>query len=61
MLTILLACRGGMLAPLIGGALLVVNTSLPVYASIIVFAAGGLCVLPLKVSDVPGKPKGASH
>ncbi|KAF8531259.1 major facilitator superfamily domain-containing protein [Gautieria morchelliformis] len=52
---------GGMLAPLAGGALLVINTSFPVYASIVVFTAGGLCVLPLKVGDVPGGNKGRLH
>jgi hypothetical protein len=45
---------GGMLAPLAGGALLVADRSFPVYASIVIFVASGLSVLPLKVSDVPG-------
>ena len=57
----LLECRGGMLAPLIGGALLMVNISFPVYASIIVFTAGGLCVLPLKASDIQWGSRGALH
>lgn len=47
-----------MLAPLAGGALLVINPTFPVYASIAVFAAGGLCVLPLKVADVTGGGRG---
>jgi len=39
---------GGMTAPLAGGLLLVIDSSFPVYASAIIFTAGGLCVLPLK-------------
>lgn len=50
-----------MLAPLAGGALLVVNASFPVYASIVVFAAGGLSVLLLKISEVQGGGRGRLH
>ncbi|KAF8580134.1 MFS general substrate transporter [Ramaria rubella] len=52
---------GGMLAPLAGGALLVVNNSFPVYASIVIFAAGGLCVLPLRIPDIPRRAGGMLH
>lgn len=40
--------RGGMIAPILGGALLQVNTSLPVYTSIVVFTVAGLCTVLLK-------------
>ena len=37
-----------MTAPLIGGALLVIDRSVPVYTSVGVFALAGICVLLLK-------------
>lgn len=40
-------CRGGMIAPMLGGALLSINNSVPVYASIVIFVLAGLCVLLL--------------
>ncbi|KAH8114414.1 MFS general substrate transporter [Phellopilus nigrolimitatus] len=43
---------GGMIAPVLGGALLVVSRSLPVYTSAIVFVLAGLCTLILRVEDV---------
>jgi hypothetical protein len=39
--------RGGMIAPLLGGGLLMMDRSIPVYASIITFTVAGLCVLML--------------
>ncbi|KZT73865.1 MFS general substrate transporter [Daedalea quercina L-15889] len=39
---------GGMIAPMLGGVLLGVNHSVPVYASIIVFAIAGFCVLLIR-------------
>ncbi|KAF9807243.1 hypothetical protein IEO21_08295 [Rhodonia placenta] len=38
---------GGMIAPMLGGALLSINNSVPVYASIVIFVLAGLCVLLL--------------
>ena len=38
---------GGMIAPLIGGILLTLDRSFPVYASVIVFVVAGVCVLLL--------------
>ncbi|KAG8942014.1 hypothetical protein FRC03_003731 [Tulasnella sp. 419] len=38
---------GGMIAPLLGGSLLVVDTSLPVYTAVGIFIAAGICVLLL--------------
>jgi hypothetical protein len=37
-----------MIAPLLGGMLLMVNRSFPVYASVVIFAIAGICVLMLK-------------
>ncbi|ESK88018.1 membrane transporter [Moniliophthora roreri MCA 2997] len=42
---------GGMIAPILGGTLLVVSRSVPVYASLTVFVLSGLCVLMLKVEE----------
>ncbi|KIN93639.1 hypothetical protein M404DRAFT_170644 [Pisolithus tinctorius Marx 270] len=43
---------GGMIAPLVGGVLLVVNRAFPVYASILVYMFGAGCVLFLH--ETPG-------
>lgn len=43
---------GGMIAPLVGGVLLVVNRAFPVYASILVYMFGATCVLLLH--ETPG-------
>ena len=37
-----------MIAPMLGGVLLGINQSVPVYASIIVFAVAGFCVLLIR-------------
>jgi hypothetical protein len=42
-----------MIAPLLGGALLMVNRSFPVYASIVIFLVAGFCVLLLR--ERPGE------
>lgn len=39
---------GGMIAPMVGGALLMIDPSFPVYASIVVFLLSGICVLLIK-------------
>ncbi|KAI0064112.1 MFS general substrate transporter [Artomyces pyxidatus] len=38
---------GGMIAPLLGGTLLMVDTSFPVYTSVVIFVLSGACVLLL--------------
>lgn len=43
--------RGGMIAPLLGGALLVVDRSFPVYTSVVIFALAGGCTLLLKETE----------
>jgi hypothetical protein len=43
--------RGGMIAPLLGGALLMMDRSIPVYASILTFAIAGFCVLMLREGE----------
>ena len=40
--------RGGMIAPILGGVLLMMNRSIPVYTSVVVFAIAGFCALLLK-------------
>jgi hypothetical protein len=40
-----------MIAPLLGGALLVMDRSIPVYASIITFVIAGFCVLMLREGE----------
>ncbi|ETW81874.1 major facilitator superfamily [Heterobasidion irregulare TC 32-1] len=47
---------GGMIAPILGGTLLMVNTSFPVYTSICVFTLSGVAVLLL--SEDAGDTKG---
>jgi len=42
------ANRGGMIAPLLGGTLLMIDRSSPVYTSVVIFAIAGICVLMLK-------------
>ncbi|KAJ8469013.1 hypothetical protein ONZ45_g17037 [Pleurotus djamor] len=39
---------GGMIAPMLGGVLLMVDRSVPVYTSVVVFVLAGCCVLLLK-------------
>ncbi|KIM89212.1 hypothetical protein PILCRDRAFT_813136 [Piloderma croceum F 1598] len=39
---------GGMIAPLLGGTLLMIDRSFPVYTSVVIFAIAGICVLMLK-------------
>jgi hypothetical protein len=39
--------RGGMIAPLLGGALLVVNRAFPVWTSVVVYVITGVFVLLL--------------
>jgi len=37
-----------MIAPILGGILLVMDRSIPVYTSVVIFAIAGFCVLLLK-------------
>ncbi|KAF8799365.1 MFS general substrate transporter [Phlegmacium glaucopus] len=39
---------GGMIAPILGGILLMMNRSIPVYTSVVIFVIAGFCVLLLK-------------
>jgi hypothetical protein len=45
--------RGGMIAPILGGILLVANRSIPVYTSVVTFVIAGSCVLLLKEDNSP--------
>lgn len=49
-MTVLLL-RGGMIAPLLGGLLLTIDVSFPVYMSIVTFIIAGICVLFLKEAE----------
>ena len=40
-----------MVAPILGGSLLMVNNSFPVYASIVIFLVATVCVLLLKEDE----------
>lgn len=42
---------GGMIAPILGGQLLTVDVSLPVYTSVVTFVIAGICVLFLKEAE----------
>lgn len=46
-----------MIAPIAGGALLMVDSSFPVYTSIVVFTLSGFCVLLLKEIPSAGASK----
>lgn len=52
-LTAVRARSGGMIAPLLGGSLLMVHRSFPVIASVVIFTIAGFCVLLLR--DGPGE------
>ena len=39
---------GGMIAPILGGILLMIDRSVPVYTSVVIFAFAGFCVLLLQ-------------
>lgn len=39
---------GGMIAPLLGGILLTMDRTIPVYTSVVIFAIAGFCVLLLR-------------
>jgi len=47
-----------MIAPMAGGALLMIDPSFPVYASIVVFILSGVCVLLIKEVNRPSDDKG---
>ncbi len=40
--------RGGIIAPFLGGFLLMIDRTIPVYFSVVIFAIAGFCVLLLK-------------
>ena len=42
-----------MIAPILGGQLLTVDVSLPVYMSVVTFVIAGICVLFLKEAEKP--------
>lgn len=43
--------RGGMIAPILGGQLLTIDVSFPVYTSVVTFVIAGICVLFLKEAE----------
>ncbi len=50
-------CRGGMIAPLLGGVLLTMSPSIPVYTSAVIFVVAGLCVVLLEEDHEHGRRK----
>ncbi|RDB14860.1 putative MFS-type transporter PB1E7.08c [Hypsizygus marmoreus] len=42
---------GGMIAPMLGGVLLMMDRAFPVYTSVVIFAIAGLCVLMLREGE----------
>ena len=40
-----------MIAPILGGQLLAIDVSFPVYASVVTFVVAGICVLFLKEAE----------
>jgi len=47
-----------MVAPMLGGVLLMMNRSIPVYTSVVIFAIAGFCVLLLKEQSGSGGGRG---
>ena len=47
----LFAFRGEMIVPILGGQLLTIDVSLPVYTSVVTFVIAGICVLFLKEGE----------
>lgn len=53
---------GGMIAPILGGVLLMIDRSVPVYTSVVIFAFAGLCVLMLQEKPrEEGKDRTIAH
>ncbi|KAF5361087.1 hypothetical protein D9756_005095 [Leucocoprinus leucothites] len=54
---------GGMIAPLLGGTLLMISRSIPVYTAVVVFVIAGCCVLLLREEEgsVRGKTRAVLH
>jgi hypothetical protein len=42
---------GGMIAPILGGRLLMIDVSIPVYTSVITFIIAGFCVVLIREPD----------
>ncbi|KAG6835928.1 hypothetical protein H0H93_013263 [Arthromyces matolae] len=49
---------GGMIAPMLGGTLLMINQSIPVYTSVVVFVFAGFCVLLIRETPTENHLKG---
>jgi hypothetical protein len=52
---------GGMIAPLLGGSLLMINNSYPVYASIVIFLLAAVAVLFLRGHEGKRAAGGLMH
>ena len=51
-----------MIAPILGGSLLVIDHTVPVYTSIVIFVISGVCVLLIKEREVQrGGPRIIAH
>ena len=49
--------RGGMIAPLLGGTLITIDNSVPLYTSAVVFVLASVCILALREDDGEGRNK----
>jgi len=49
---------GGMIAPILGGQLLTIDVSFPVYTSVVTFVIAGVCVLFLKEAEKQEEKQG---
>jgi len=47
-----------MIAPIVGGALLMIDPSFPVYASVAVFLLSGICVLLIEEANTGANEEG---
>ena len=50
--------RGGMISPVLGGVLLMISKSLPLYVSATMFTIAGFCILLLREDEGEGRVKG---
>lgn len=48
---------GGMIAPVLGGSLLIISRAVPVFTSAAVFVLAGICVLLLRVKESARNPE----
>lgn len=50
-----------MIAPMVGGMLLMIDRTIPVYTSVVIFVLAGICVLLLREGDGGSKGTGRTR